>query len=241
MAAGTRSTKSGQERVNFGKIKLSSEYPDLLEIQLKSFQEFFQLETTPENRGNEGLYRVFQENFPITDARNIFVLEFLDYFVDPPRYSIAECVQRGLTYSVPLKSKLRLSCNDEEHVDFQTIVQDVFLGNIPYMTPKGTFVINGAERVIVGVNKYSEEEEQPDLLRIDGRIEIQQKKALKKLRDSRDKKKWEKALSAMQSAAGTEENLMPYIVTAAKALATTGEISNTFREVFGEYRPKEVF
>merc|ERR1712127_800305 len=124
-------------------------YPDLLEIQLKSFQEFFQLETTPENRTNEGLYRVFQENFPITDARNIFVLEFLDYFVDPPRYDIAECQQRGLTYSVPLKAKLRLSCNDEEHFDFQTIVQDVFLGNIPYMTPKGTFVINGAERVIV--------------------------------------------------------------------------------------------
>merc|ERR1712127_720618 len=124
-------------------------YPDLLEIQLKSFQEFFQLETTPENRTNEGLYRVFQENFPITDARNIFVLEFLDYFVDPPRYDIPECQQRGLTYSVPLKAKLRLSCNDEEHVDFQTIVQDVFLGNIPYMTPKGTFVINGAERVIV--------------------------------------------------------------------------------------------
>jgi len=137
------------ERVNFGKIKLPSQYPDLLEIQLKSFQEFFQLETTPENRNAEGLFRVFQENFPITDARNIFVLEFLDYFVDPPRYSIPECMQRGLTYSVPLKAKLRLSCNDEEHVDFQTIVQDVFLGNIPYMTPKGTFVINGAERVIV--------------------------------------------------------------------------------------------
>jgi len=136
-------------RTNFGKIKLASEYPDLLEIQLKSFQEFFQLETTPENRGNEGLFRVFQENFPITDARNIFVLEFLDYFVDPPRYTIPECMQRGLTYSVPLKAKLRLSCNDEEHVDFQTIVQDVFLGNIPYMTPKGTFVINGAERVVV--------------------------------------------------------------------------------------------
>ena len=136
-------------RQSFGKIQLSSEYPDLLEIQLKSFQEFFQLETTPENRTNEGLYRVFQENFPITDARNIFVLEFLDYFVDPPRYDIPECQQRGLTYSVPLKAKLRLSCNDEEHVDFQTIVQDVFLGNIPYMTPKGTFVINGAERVIV--------------------------------------------------------------------------------------------
>jgi len=136
-------------RVNFGKIKLPSPYPDLLEIQLKSFQEFFQLETTPENRMNEGLYKVFQENFPITDARNIFVLEFLDYFIDPPRYTIDECMQRGLTYSVPLKAKLRLSCNDEEHVDFQTIVQDVFLGNIPYMTPKGTFVINGAERVIV--------------------------------------------------------------------------------------------
>ena len=143
------STQTDAARINFGKIKLSSYYPDLLEIQLKSFHEFFQLETTPENRGNEGLYRVFQENFPITDARNIFVLEFLDYFIDPPRYSIEECMQRGLTYSVPLKAKLRLSCNDEEHVDFQTIVQDVFLGNIPYMTPKGTFVINGAERVIV--------------------------------------------------------------------------------------------
>ncbi len=136
-------------RVNFGKIQLAEAYPDLLEIQLKSFQEFFQLETTPENRNTEGLFRVFQENFPITDARNIFVLEFLDYFVDPPRYSIEECNQRGLTYSVPLKAKLRLSCNDEEHVDFETIVQDVFLGNIPYMTPKGTFVINGAERVVV--------------------------------------------------------------------------------------------
>lgn len=138
-----------ERRHNFGKMKFPSPYPDFLEIQLKSFWEFFQLETTPENRMNEGLYRVFQENFPITDARNIFVLEFLDYFIDPPRYSIAECMQRGLTYSVPLKAKLRLSCNDEEHVDFQTIVQDVFLGNIPYMTPKGTFVINGAERVIV--------------------------------------------------------------------------------------------
>ncbi|MEY3051842.1 MAG: hypothetical protein RLY31_1627 [Bacteroidota bacterium] len=136
-------------RIGFGRIKLPSEHPDLLEIQLKSFQEFFQLETTPENRINEGLYKVFRENFPITDARNIFVLEFLDYFVDPPRYTIEECMQRGLTYSVPLKAKLRLSCNDEEHVDFETIVQDVFLGNIPYMTPKGTFVINGAERVVV--------------------------------------------------------------------------------------------
>jgi DNA-directed RNA polymerase subunit beta len=138
-----------KNRVNFGKIKLSSEYPDLLEIQLKSFQEFFQLETTPENRTNEGLYKVFQENFPITDAKNIYALEFLDYYIDPPRYSIEECMHRGLTYSVPLKAKLRLSCNDSEHVDFVTIVQDVFLGNIPYMTPKGTFLINGAERVIV--------------------------------------------------------------------------------------------
>ena len=136
-------------RVNFGKIKLAYESPDLLEIQVKSFQEFFQLETTPENRTNEGLFKCFQENFPVTDARNIFVLEFLDYFVDPPRYSIEECIYRGLTYSVPLKAKLRMSCNDPEHVDFETIVQDVFLGNIPYMTPKGTFVINGAERVIV--------------------------------------------------------------------------------------------
>ncbi|RME08126.1 MAG: DNA-directed RNA polymerase subunit beta, partial [Bacteroidetes bacterium] len=136
-------------RISFGKIRLPHEYPDLLEIQLKSFQEFFQLETTPENRINEGLYKVFMENFPITDARSIFVLEFLDYFIDPPRYTIDECVQRGLTYSVPLKAKLRLSCNDEEHVDFETIEQDVFLGNIPYMTPKGTFVINGAERVVV--------------------------------------------------------------------------------------------
>ena len=147
--ASNGTAQANAPRINFGKIKLSSEYPDLLEIQLKSFKEFFQLETTPENRMNEGLYKVFQENFPITDARNIFVLEFLDYFVDPPRYTIEECMQRGLTYSVPLKAKLRLSCNDEEHVDFQTIVQDVFLGNIPYMTPKGTFVINGAERVIV--------------------------------------------------------------------------------------------
>ncbi len=142
-------TANGTSRINFGKIKLPNQYPDLLEIQLKSFQEFFQLETTLENRVDEGLYKVFQENFPISDTRNIFLLEFLDYYVDPPRYSIEECMQRGLTYSVPLKAKLRLSCNDKEHVDFETIVQDVFLGNIPYMTPKGTFVINGAERVIV--------------------------------------------------------------------------------------------
>jgi DNA-directed RNA polymerase subunit beta len=149
MTSNSQSLPQEFNRHNFGKIKLASENPDLLEIQLKSFQEFFQLETTPENRISEGLYRVFQENFPISDARNIFNLEFLDYFVDPPRYTIDECMQRGLTYSVPLKAKLRLSCNDEEHVDFETIVQDVFLGNIPYMTPKGTFVINGAERVIV--------------------------------------------------------------------------------------------
>ncbi|MGE7776821.1 DNA-directed RNA polymerase subunit beta [Chitinophaga sp. NPDC101104] len=137
------------ERVNFGKIKQVAETPDLLAIQIQSFKDFFQLETTPDKRNNEGLFKVFKENFPITDTRNIFNLEFLDYFVDPPRYTIEECIERGLTYSVPLKAKLRLSCNDEEHVDFQTIVQDVFLGNIPYMTPRGTFVINGAERVVV--------------------------------------------------------------------------------------------
>jgi DNA-directed RNA polymerase subunit beta len=120
-----------------------------LEIQLKSFQDFFQLETTPENRKNEGLFKVFQENFPITDTRNNFVLEFLDYFVDPPRYSIEECLERGLTYSVPLKAKLKLYCTDPDHEDFDTVVQDVYLGTVPYMTPKGSFVINGAERVIV--------------------------------------------------------------------------------------------
>jgi len=137
------------KRVNFGKVKHLAEIPDLLGIQIQSFKDFFQLETTPDKRNNEGLFKVFKENFPITDTRNIFVLEFLDYFIDPPRYTIDECMERGLTYAVPLKAKLRLSCNDEEHVDFQTIVQDVFLGNIPYMTPRGTFVINGAERVVV--------------------------------------------------------------------------------------------
>ena len=137
------------QRINFGKVEFLAETPDLLGIQIQSFKDFFQLETTPDKRNVEGLFRVFKENFPITDTRNIFVLEFLDYFVDPPRYSIDECIERGLTYAVPLKAKLRLSCNDEEHVDFQTIVQDVFLGNIPYMTPRGTFVINGAERVVV--------------------------------------------------------------------------------------------
>jgi len=136
-------------RINFSKISHPYDYPNLLDIQVKSFQEFLQLETTPDKRSKEGLYKVFSENFPITDARSIFLLEFLDYYVDPPRYTVDECIERGLTYSVPLKAKLRLSCNDEEHIDFQTIVQDVFLGNIPYMTDKGTFVINGAERVVV--------------------------------------------------------------------------------------------
>jgi DNA-directed RNA polymerase subunit beta len=143
------STTTTQQRINFGKIGNIADTPDLLAVQIQSFKEFFQLETTPDKRNVEGLFRVFKENFPITDTRNIFVLEFLDYFIDPPRYTIEECMERGLTYAVPLKAKLRLSCNDEEHIDFQTIVQDVFLGNIPYMTPRGTFVINGAERVVV--------------------------------------------------------------------------------------------
>ncbi|MFN8294070.1 MAG: DNA-directed RNA polymerase subunit beta [Chitinophagales bacterium] len=138
-----------QQRINFGKVKLLDQQPDLLDIQLASFKEFVQLETTADNRSSEGLWSVFSENFPITDSRSIFLLEFLDYFVDPPRYTIEECIERGLTYCVPLKAKLRLSCNDPEHIDFKTIVQDVFLGNIPYMTPKGTFIINGAERVVV--------------------------------------------------------------------------------------------
>jgi len=138
-----------EERVDFSTVKKVLDYPDFLDVQLESFKEFFQLDTTSESRANEGLFKVFMENFPITDTRNIFVLEFLDYFVDPPRYSIEECIERGLTYSVPLKAKLKLSCNDPEHEDFQTIVQDVYLGTIPYMTPSGTFVINGAERVIV--------------------------------------------------------------------------------------------
>ena len=137
------------ERINFADAKARPDYPDFLEVQLQSFTNFFQFETTPENRETEGLFKVFNENFPITDARNQFVLEFLDYFVDPPRYTIDECIQRGLTYSVPLKAKLKLYCTDDEHEDFETIVQDVYLGTIPYMTPKGTFCINGAERVIV--------------------------------------------------------------------------------------------
>lgn len=137
------------ERVDFTTSRRDFDYPDFLEIQLRSFQEFFQLETNPENRENEGLFKVFAENFPITDTRNQFVLEFLDYFIDPPRYTIDECIERGLTYSVPLKAKLKLYCTDPEHEDFETIVQDVYLGLIPYMTPSGSFVVNGAERVIV--------------------------------------------------------------------------------------------
>ncbi len=137
------------ERINFSSIKNASQYPDFLDIQIKSFKDFFQLETKSDERGEEGLYNTFQDNFPITDARNQFVLEFLDYFVDPPRYSIQECIERGLTYSVPLKARLKLYCTDPEHEDFETIVQDVYLGTIPYMTPSGTFCINGAERVVV--------------------------------------------------------------------------------------------
>jgi len=137
------------QRINFSSIKNPLEYPDFLEVQLKSFQDFFQLDTPPEKRKNEGLYKVFAENFPIADTRNNFILEFLDYYVDPPRYSIQECIDRGLTYSVPLKAKLKLYCTDPDHEDFETVIQDVYLGPIPYMTEKGTFVINGAERVIV--------------------------------------------------------------------------------------------
>ena len=145
--AKTNSKKS--KRIDFGSSPLSTDYPDFLDIQLKSFEDFFQIETLPEHRQSEGLFKVFSENFPITDTRNQFVLEFLDYFIDPPRYSIDECIERGLTYSVPLKAKLKLYCTDPEHEDFETIVQDVYLGQIPYMTPKGSFVVNGAERVVV--------------------------------------------------------------------------------------------
>ena len=134
--------------VNFASVR-KFDYPDFLDIQLKSFQDFFQIETNPDNRLDEGLFKVFKENFPISDARNNFTLEFLDYFIDPPRYTIEECIERGLTYSVPLKAKLKLSCNDPENEEFQAVEQPVYLGMIPYMTPKGTFVINGAERVVV--------------------------------------------------------------------------------------------
>ena len=143
------SQNTNNQRISFASSKILLEYPDLLEVQLKSFRDFFQLDTTPENRKNEGLYQVFQEIFPIEDTRNNYKLEFIDYFIDPPQYSIDECLERGLTYNVPLKAKLRLSCSDPEHEDFDTKIQDVYLGNIPYMTPGGTFVINGSERIIV--------------------------------------------------------------------------------------------
>jgi len=142
-------SSSKSQRVSFAGAKTSPNYPDFLDIQIKSFQDFFQLETKSDERNEEGLFNTFKENFPISDTRNQFVLEFLDYFVDPPRYTIQECIERGLTYSVPLKARLKLYCTDPEHEDFETIVQDVFLGTIPYMTPSGTFVINGAERIVV--------------------------------------------------------------------------------------------
>ena len=142
-------TNKGKKRISFSSAKIQLEYPDFLEIQLKSFSDFFQMGTSPENRKNEGLFKVFNENYPISDTRNNFVLEFIDYFIDPPRYSIEECIERGLSYSVPLKAKLKLYCTDPEHEDFDTVISDVYLGTVPYMTERGTFVINGAERVIV--------------------------------------------------------------------------------------------
>ena len=143
------SVSSDNQRINFASVKNPLPYPDFLEVQLKSFRDFLQLDTPPEKRNNEGLFKVFAENFPIADTRNNFVLEFLDYYIDPPRYTIEECLERGLTYSVPLKAKLKLYCTDPDHEDFATVIQDVYLGPIPYMTDKGTFVINGAERVVV--------------------------------------------------------------------------------------------
>ena len=143
------SSNTVNQRINFASIKNPVECPDFLEVQLKSFKDFLQLDTPPELRKNDGLYKVFAENFPIADTRNNFVLEFLDYYIDPPRYSIAECLERGLTYCVPLKAKLKLYCTDPDHEDFDTVIQDVFLGPIPYMTEQGTFIINGAERVVV--------------------------------------------------------------------------------------------
>ena len=143
------SVSENKPRVNFATVKNPLPYPDFLEVQLQSFHDFLQLDTEPEKRNNEGLFKVFSENFPIADTRNNFVLEFLDYYIDPPRYTIEECLTRGLTYSVPLKAKLKLYCNDPDHEDFDTVIQDVYLGPIPYMTDKGTFVINGAERVVV--------------------------------------------------------------------------------------------
>ena len=143
------SVSTNKNRINFASVKNPLPYPDFLEVQLKSFHDFLQLDTPPEKRNNEGLYKVFAENFPIADTRNNFVLEFLDYYIDPPRYTIEECLERGLTYSVPLKAKLKLYCTDPDHEDLDTVIQDVYLGPIPYMTEKGTFVINGAERVVV--------------------------------------------------------------------------------------------
>ena len=143
------SSNTNNQRINFASIKNLMKYPDFLEVQLKSFQDFLQLDTPPEKRKNDGLYKVFAENFPIADTRNNFVLEFLDYYIDPPHYTIDDCLERGLTYSVPLKAKLKLYCTDPDHEDFDTVIQDVYLGPIPYMIPKGTFVINGAERVVV--------------------------------------------------------------------------------------------
>ena len=137
------SSETQNQRINFASIKNPMQYPDFLEVQLKSFQDFLQLDTPPEKRKNDGLYKVFAENFPIADTRNNFVLEFLDYYIDPPHYTIDDCLERGLTYSVPLKAKLKLYCTDPDHEDFDTVIQDVYLGPIPYMTPKGTFV--GAE------------------------------------------------------------------------------------------------
>jgi DNA-directed RNA polymerase subunit beta len=141
--------RSPNERINFASTGTSLDYPDFLEVQLKSFQEFFQLNSTHKERKQETLYTVFEENFPITDTRNNFVLEFLDYSFDPPRYTIDECLERGLTYSLPFRAKLKLYCTDPEHEDFDTVVQDVYLDQVPYMTPKGTFIINGAERTVV--------------------------------------------------------------------------------------------
>ena len=141
--------KKAETRVNFARVKNPMPYPDFLDVQLQSFREVLQLDTPTEERNKDGLYKVFSENFPITDTRNNFTLQFLDYFIDPPRYTIEECLERGLTYSVPLKAKMKLFCTDPEHTDFETIVSDVFLGTIPYMTSNGTFIINGAERVVV--------------------------------------------------------------------------------------------
>ena len=142
-------TQNNTQRINFASIKNTVDFPDFLDVQLKSFQSFFQIGTTLDERRNEQLYKAFEELFPITDSRNNFILEFIDYTIDPPRYSIEECIDRGLTFKVPLKVKLKLYCTDPEHEDFETIIQDVYFGNIPYMTESGTFIINGAERVIV--------------------------------------------------------------------------------------------